>query len=104
VGGIYDTLTPPASGAWTVMSATGENNGPIVSTTVTVNVALDWLPSGSDAVHVTGVDGIVDGTSGVLSGNVVLGGGTHATVTPEFPVSIAVGGMKNTFAPAELVA
>jgi hypothetical protein len=69
--------------------------GGIVSTTVTVNVPLDWLPTGSDAVHVTGV---------VPIGYVVLGGGEHATLVPALAGSIAVGGMKNTTAPAELVA
>jgi len=77
------------------MSATGENTGPIVSTTVIGNVALDLFPRGSDAVHVTIV---------VPIGNAVLGGGEQATLVPALPVSIAVGGMKKTTAPAEFVA
>jgi hypothetical protein len=51
------------------MAANGKNVGASVSATVTVNVALDLLPTESDAVHVTG---------GVPIRNVVLGGGEHA--------------------------
>ena len=69
----YVTVAPLAFVAGTVRSATGENRGPLVSATVTLNVALEWLPSGSDAVHVTVV---------VPIGNVVLGGGEHVSVVP----------------------
>jgi hypothetical protein len=72
-----------------------EKSGGRVSATVTMKVALEWLPTGSDAVHVTVV---------VPIGNVVLGGGEHVTLVPALPVSIAVGSMKKTTAPAELVA
>jgi hypothetical protein len=101
----------------------GANTGGSVSTTVTVKVALDELPNGSDAVQVTVVvHGDAAGppaAGGQASGNVVLGGGEHVTLTPGGPapqppsavapsvwlqLSIAVGGMKNTVAPAELVA
>ena len=40
VGGVYGTVTPPASGASTLMLWTGEKTGPILSKTVTVNEAL----------------------------------------------------------------
>src|SRR5579863_395429 len=77
------------------MSAVGENAGPIVSTTWTVHVAIERLPNGSDAVQVTGVAPI---------GNVVFGRGEQMTLVPAFPVSSAVGVLKNTLAPARLVA
>ena len=54
------------------------------SATVTLNVALDELPSGSDAVQVTIL---------VPIGNNVFGGGEQETLVPVKPVSIAVGGM-----------
>jgi hypothetical protein len=85
-----------------MMLENGKNAGASVSATVTVNVALDLLPTESEAVHVTGV---------VPIAKVVLGGGEHATLVPGggapasgSPLSIAVGGMKNTTAPHWLVA
>jgi hypothetical protein len=105
--GANGTNAPFASGASCVMSSKGANTGAIVSFTVTLNVASDLLPRGSDAVHVTVVEGFVD----VLIGNKVFGAGEQETVTPAggapaaaLPMSIAVGGMKNTFAPHALVA
>jgi hypothetical protein len=78
------------------------STGGVVSTMVTLNVALDELPRASVAVHVTGV---------VPIANIVFGGGEHATLAPGggapasgSPLSIAVGGMKNTRAPHWLVA
>jgi hypothetical protein len=88
--------------------------GGIVSCTVTVKVALDEWPNGSDAVHMTGV---------VPMGKVELGCGEQTTLVPgglpwapasagtltgqplvALPLSIAVGGMKKTHAPPGLVA
>src|SRR5258708_967028 len=89
------------------MSANGLNTGAIVSTTVTLNCAFcDALPSGSEAVHVT----VVVGLATVAIGNSVFGRGVHDTVTPAgappagSSMSVAVGGIKNTFAPHLLVA
>ena len=76
-------------------SAFGKNTGPSLSATVTVNDALEWLPSGSVAVQVTGV---------VPMGNFVLGRGEQFTLVPAWPSSIEVGGMKNTVAPSGPVA
>jgi hypothetical protein len=89
------TVALVAFAAWNVTVSTVGNWGGRRSWTVTLKVAEEEFPSGSDATQVTIV---------VPSGNVVFGRGTHATFAPEFPVSIAVGGMKNTTAPAELVA
>src|SRR6266700_1173994 len=77
------------------MSAIGGNRGPIVSTTVTLNDALELLPRGSDAVQVTVV---------VPTGKAVFGGGEQATLAPALPASSAVGGMKKTTAPSAPVA
>jgi hypothetical protein len=77
------------------MSATSGNAGPSVSTTVTVNDAVEECPRGSDAVQVTVV---------VPIGKVVFGRGSHSTLVPSWPVSTAVGGRKKISAPAELVA
>ena len=84
--------------------------GGLVSATVTVNIAFagsDLLPTGSDAMQLT----VVDGRAVVPIGNIVLGEGEHTTLLPAggapvagSPVSIAVGGIKNTSAPHWLVA
>ena len=50
-----------------------------MSATVMVNDAVDLLPSGSDAVHVTGVV--------LLSWKTLLGGGTQAMLVPALPAS-----------------
>src|SRR5262249_4987756 len=95
VGAVYVTFAPFGPVASFETSGAEENTGPKVSATVTVKLAVDLLPLGSVAVQVTRV---------APTGKNVLGGGEQLTLTPAFPSSIAVGGMKNTFAPLGPVA
>jgi uncharacterized protein (DUF111 family) len=81
------TLAPaPLVASTAAGAAYAEKTGGIVSTTVTVNDALDELPNGSVAVHVTvvahGDAPVPPPAAGQVREKVVLGGGEHVTVTP----------------------
>src|SRR5919199_2202158 len=88
--------TPSAKGAVTVALAGIVSVGGVVSTTRTGKVAEAVLPLASVAVQVTVV---------VPSAKVEPEGGVHATaIGPGSIASLAVGGVKKTCEPEELVA